>query len=311
VANAFVERGIYLDRVPPLVEQLVGRFTTDLWSIHSLPQERMMKVYHSVDALATLVHAYEKSGQGEKAHQTVREMHELVAANRPPAEVADKQVLNFYALARGAMWLTTARLAEHEGRNLDALSAYREVPPPLRAQGVAPQRKLWKELGGSEDGWAQWFAAEPSAPEKPAAPVADSWSRKLAPMSIKDFDGNLWTLDRLKGKTTIAVVWATWCGPCVSELPHFARLAERVKGRDDVLAISFNIDENAFVAASFMKKRGFTFPALAAKQYAEDQMGDLGIPRTWIIKDGVIVFEREGFGGDADQWIEEMLGRLK
>jgi thiol-disulfide isomerase/thioredoxin len=312
VANAFVERGIYLDRVPALVEEMVGRFTNDLRSIHSLPQERMMLAYQSVDALETLVHVYEKSGRGEKAHETLREMRELVAANQPPPEVTDRQVLNYYALARGAMWLSTGQLAEHEGRKLDALSAYREVPPPLRAQALTQQKKLWKELGGSEEGWAQWVAAEPSAPEKFGAPaVADSWSRKLAPMSIKDFDGNLWTLDRLKGKTTIAVVWATWCGPCVSELPHFARLAESVKDREDVLAISFNVDENAFVAESFMKKRGFEFPALAAKQFAEDLMGDLAIPRTWIIKDGMIVFEKEGFGGDADKWVEEMLGRLK
>lgn len=312
VAYVFVERGIYLDRVPPLVEEIVTRYQNDLWSIHRLPQERMMLVYQTVDALETLVHAYEKSGRGEKAHETLREMHELVAANRPPPEVTVERVMSFYALARGAMWLTTGELAEHEGRKLDALSAYREVPLPLRVSALAKQRKLWKELGGSEEGWAQWEEAEPSAPEKPAAPaVADSWPRKLAPMSIKDFDGNLWTLDTLKGKTTIAVVWAAWCGPCVSELPHFARLAERVKGRDDVLAISFNVDQNAFVAASFMKKRGYGFPALAAKQYAEDLMGDLGIPRTWIIKDGEIVFERIGFGGDADQWIEEMLGRLK
>jgi hypothetical protein len=84
-----------------------------------------------------------------------------------------------------------------------------------------------------------------------------------------------------------------------------------VKRRDDVLAISFNVDENSWVAESFLKKRGYSFPALAAKQYAEDSMFDLGIPRTWIIKDGVIVYEREGFGGDADKWVEEMLALLK
>jgi len=312
VASAFADRGIYLDRVPALVGEVVGRFDNDLRSIHESPQQRTMFVYQSVNALSVLVKAYEKSGQGEKAHETVREMQELVAAHRPPATVTDAQVLNFYSLARGAMWICAGQLAEQEGRKLDALSAYREVPPPLRAAAFTPQYKLWKELGGSEEGWKQWLAGIPKEEVRaPAAPAVDNWARRLAPMSIKDFNGNLWTLDRLKGKTTIAVVWATWCGPCVSELPHFARLAERLKERDDVLAISFNVDQNIWLAESFMKKREYNFPALAAKQYAEDLMGDLGIPRTWIIKDGAIVYEREGFGGDADQWVEEMLGRLK
>jgi hypothetical protein len=94
VASAFVKRGIYLDRVPALVEELVGRYQNDLRPIHSLPQVRMMLVYQSVDALGTLMQAYEKSGQGERAHETLRQIHELVAANRPPAEVTDAQVLN-------------------------------------------------------------------------------------------------------------------------------------------------------------------------------------------------------------------------
>jgi pentatricopeptide repeat protein len=313
VASAFVERGIYLDRVPALVEEVVGRFNNDLRSIHELPQERTVLVYQSVNALSILVKAYEKSGQVEKAHEAVREMQELVAAHQPPATVTDAQVLNPYSLARGAMWICAGQLAEQEGRKLDALSAYREVIGPLRAAAFAPQYKLWKELGGSEEGWKQWVAGIPKDEVRPAAAAAqsDTWFRRLAPMSVKDFNGDLWTLDRLKGKTTIAVVWATWCGPCVSELPHFSRLAERLKGRDDVLAISFNVDQNIWLAESFFKKREYSFPALAAKQYAEDLMRDLGIPRTWIIKDGAIVYEREGFGGDGDKWVEEMLGLLK
>jgi hypothetical protein len=66
------------------------------------------------------------------------------------------------------------------------------------------------------------------------------------------------------------------------------------------LAISFNLDPNVDVAESFFRKNAYTFPALDAKQCAEDLMADLAIPRTWI-KDGVIVSERLGFGGDGDK----------
>jgi hypothetical protein len=50
---------------------------------------------------------------------------------------------------------------------------------------------------------------------------------------------------------------------------------------------------------------------LEAKQYAEDLMPLMSIPRTWIIKNGVIAEEYRGFGDDGDKWVEQMLSQLK
>lgn len=323
VARAFVTRGIYLDRVPGLVENIVRRLSDpeavisiDLEPDRRLPEQRMMLVSNSVDALLSLVQAYEKMGQSEKAQETIRRMEELVESHRPAAGETDRQLLNWYNIARFTFWDGSAELAEKEGRKLDALSAYREAQaamPLMRDDRLARQRRLWKDLGGSDEGWNQWVAAIPNPSVKgPAVPATETAvNRELPAMSVKDTSGELWTLDRLKGKTTIAIVWATWCAPCIAELPYFAKLAGRVKGRDDVLAISFNTDENVALAESFLKKREYVFPALAAKQYAEDLMPYFSIPRTWIIKNGVIVAESSGFGGDGDKWVEEMLGKLK
>jgi thiol-disulfide isomerase/thioredoxin len=323
VPRAFVTRGISLDRVPALVEEMVTRFSDpeavisiDLAPDRRMTEQRMMLVANSIDALLSLVQAYQKLGQNQNAHETIRRMEEMVASHRPAVDETDQQVLNWYNIARFSTWDATADLAEKEGRKLDALSAYREaqaVLPMMRNDRVARMRRLWKELGGSDEGWSRMVEAIPNPSVRTAAaPAVDTAvNRRLAAMSAKDTAGELWTLDRLKGKTTIAVVWATWCTPCVAELPYFAKLAERVKGREDVLAISFNTDDNIALAESFMKKREYRFPAISAKQYAEDLMPFFSIPRTWIIKNGVIVAERSGFGGDGDKWVEEMLALLK
>ncbi|MGD0131239.1 MAG: hypothetical protein ABSE57_04295 [Bryobacteraceae bacterium] len=57
------------------------------------------------------------------------------------------------------------------------------------------------------------------------------------------------------------------------------------------LAISFNTDDKIALAESFAKSHGYTFPVLGTKQYAEDLMPLMAIPRTWIIKNGVIAAE--------------------
>jgi hypothetical protein len=85
----------------------------------------------------------------------------------------------------------------------------------------------------------------------------------------------------------------------------------RLKDRADVQVISFDTDENPATAKQFMVAAGYRFSALSAKNFAEDLMPYFSIPRTWIIRDGVIVQELEGFGGDGDQWVERLAAQVK
>lgn len=104
--------------------------------------------------------------------------------------------------------------------------------------------------------------------------------RLLPKVALKDVDGNAWPAERL-AKTTVAVVWATWCTPCRADLPYFAKLPERFKARAGVQAVSFDPDENRETAKQFLDKNGDQF------------------------------FAAEGFGGDGDAWVERVLARLK
>lgn len=107
------------------------------------------------------------------------------------------------------------------------------------------------------------------------------------------------------------MVWATWCEPCRAELPYFAKLAERLKGREDALAVSFNIDENVAAATDFATAKGYTFPVLLTRQYTEDPMPLFSVPRTWITRNGTIAREYSGFRKDGDQGVEELPAGLK
>jgi thiol-disulfide isomerase/thioredoxin len=129
--------------------------------------------------------------------------------------------------------------------------------------------------------------------------------------SLQDVAGNTWTLSRFRGKTTIAVVWATWCAPCLTELPYFAKLAEKLINRGDVQVVSFNTDANIGAVEPFLKEKGYAFPVLLAQHLADDLMPYLSIPRTWIIRDGVLTDEIVGFGGDHEKWQDAVIAQVK
>ena len=58
-------------------------------------------------------------------------------------------------------------------------------------------------------------------------------------------DGSKVMLSSLFGKVIYIDMWATWCGPCVREIPHMAALAGRMKDRSDILCISVSTDDTA------------------------------------------------------------------
>ena len=81
--------------------------------------------------------------------------------------------------------------------------------------------------------------------------------QKPAPMTpILAEDGSMMVLDRYRGKVILLNIWATWCPPCIRELPALDRLQSALRGRDfTVMALS--IDEaDMEVPVSFVRGLG-------------------------------------------------------
>jgi thiol-disulfide isomerase/thioredoxin len=71
-----------------------------------------------------------------------------------------------------------------------------------------------------------------------------------------DADGKTHTLAEFKGKAVVVNLWATWCGPCVAEMPTLAKLQTEVAGEPVViLPISLDRDEDVANAKTFIGKR--------------------------------------------------------
>jgi peroxiredoxin len=104
-------------------------------------------------------------------------------------------------------------------------------------------------------------------------------------------DGKMVSLSDYKGKVVLVNIWATWCPPCVDEMPSMEKLYQKFKGENfEILAVS--IDEPGLKAvAPFMKKSNLTFPALIDSEGAiKTVYGITGIPESFIIdQKGILI----------------------
>jgi thiol-disulfide isomerase/thioredoxin len=113
-----------------------------------------------------------------------------------------------------------------------------------------------------------------------------------------DRDGKETNLHAFKGKVVLVNVWATWCAPCVVEMPTIAALAQKYDGRD-LAVVPISVDRDAQKAKSFIEKHEplalYHDPKLAIP-FALTKQG--GMPQTVLIdREGRI---RAWYLGESD-----------
>ena len=112
-------------------------------------------------------------------------------------------------------------------------------------------------------------------------------------------DGSEFTLSDYEGKVILLNFWATWCGPCVGEMPAFEKLQETYG--EDLVLVAVNSGEDEETVKSFLEENGYTFPVVLDPEYAVAMLYPIdAIPYTVIIgTDGKVAVTQVG-AGDAD-----------
>lgn len=112
-----------------------------------------------------------------------------------------------------------------------------------------------------------------------------------------DSNGTPATLGNFKGKTVVLNVWATWCGPCIKEMPSLDRLASKLDSNKAVVLAVSQDKGGAAIAKPFLDNLGIkNLPAYAdpSNKFSRD-LGIRGLPTTFIISpSGAIVGRVEG-----------------
>jgi thiol-disulfide isomerase/thioredoxin len=112
--------------------------------------------------------------------------------------------------------------------------------------------------------------------------------------TLTDINGAKVEASHFKNKVLFINHWATWCPPCVAEMPNIQRLYNKVDtNKVEFIMISFDKDPEK--ARKFMKRKGHTFPIYFMAGPLPAELDSDVIPTTFVIApDGRIVTKKEG-----------------
>lgn len=127
-----------------------------------------------------------------------------------------------------------------------------------------------------------------------------------------DDNGRLFELNSAKGKVLFLNLWATWCPPCIAEMPSIQELYNNYKDNPDVVFVFATTDPKSTVDA-FMQKNNYTIPSHYIQSIAPEQLASRSIPTTFLIgRNGEIAIRKVGSANWNGQSVHEAIeGLLK
>jgi peroxiredoxin len=203
-----------------------------------------------------------------------------------------------------------ALLAEHQGEKTDEVAQILLMKAMLYAQLLENQEKataLIKQLktdfpetkpGKDADKILESFAKQAAAKKIQSALAVGS---TFPDFDVKDLDGKPLSVSGYKGKVVVIDFWATWCGPCVGELPNVLKTYEKnhPKGLE---IIGISLDQNKERLTKFIDDKKVPwrqyFDGLGWQNKLAEKYGVNSIPATYLLdKEGKIL--AKDLRGDA------------
>ena len=196
-----------------------------------------------------------------------------------------------------------ALLAEHKGEKTDDVAQilfmkatlYQEVLKDA-AKGNALMAQLRRDFPDSE-------------PAKKAALVEGA---KFPDFAEKDVAGKPLSIANYKGKVVLLDFWATWCGPCVRELPNVIKIYETYHQQGlEIIGISLDKDQQKLL--SFAKEKNMTWPqyfdGLVWQNKLAVKYGVESIPATYLLDGQGTIIGKDLRGEELEQAVAKALAK--
>lgn len=139
-------------------------------------------------------------------------------------------------------------------------------------------------------------------PKLPKMGAAPKWE-------MKDLQGKPVKADHFKGKVVVVDFWATWCPPCLKEIPAYIAMQEKY-GKEGLAIVGASIDQaGPEVVEAFAKKAKINYTMLMADDEIAALFGGISaVPTTFLIdRDGQVRYRKEGLEEDFEKKVAAVL----
>lgn len=148
-------------------------------------------------------------------------------------------------------------------------------------------------------------------PTKREMDKAELVGKPASEFVLKDLDNSEVSLAEFKGKVLIVDFWATWCKPCIEQMPTYVSLQSQYQSQGFTI-IGISTDETADVVRKFAAKHRLNFPLLMADEKVKRDYGGISvIPTIFVIdKNGMVRYVYKGSPPDKlvfQKHVEELL----
>ena len=132
---------------------------------------------------------------------------------------------------------------------------------------------------------------EPNINEGAASPLA---------FRLTKLDGSRLDMASLRGKVIVMNFWATWCGPCLTEMPLFEKVMAKYKDDQSVVFLALSTDEDRELVPPHLKQYKFNLPVVYA-DHLNEFFSVNSIPTTVILDGkGEVAFRQAGYNPRSD-----------
>jgi peroxiredoxin len=138
----------------------------------------------------------------------------------------------------------------------------------------------------------------PKPPGASATPVSELVGKPAPDFQVKDLKGEELTLEKYRGQVVLLDFWATWCGPCIREMPNVKRTYEKYKDQKFQI-IGISLDRSKTALETYIEREGLAWVHYwDNNQKITNQYGVRGIPSTFLL-DGEGVIRKTNLRGHS------------